>query len=134
MQLNITTDYAIRLVYYLASVGRPAGRSEISDSMCVPRSAFGPIAQSLKRGGILDTHRGASGGYLLTKRPEDMSLGAIINIMEGTTRINRCLEEGNPCNRNGAPSCPVHKFYSHIQSYLDEVFEQKTIASLMKDA
>lgn len=134
MQLNITTDYAIRLVYYLASVGRAAGRAEISDNMCIPRSSFGPIAQPLKQGGILDTQRGASGGYLLTKRPEDISLGEIINIMENTTRINCCLEEGQPCSRRAADSCPMRKFYSHIQLWLDKTFAQKTIASLLADA
>ena len=54
--------------------------------------------------------------------------------MEGTTRINRCLDPDGYCSRNGVPTCPVHKFYTRIQSYLDEAFQDKTIASLMEDA
>ena len=54
--------------------------------------------------------------------------------MEGTTRINRCLEPDGFCSRNGVATCPVHKFYTHIQSYLDTAFQDKTIASLMEDA
>lgn len=131
MQLNITTDYALRLVYYLASVRRPAGSAEISNSMAIPQSALGPISQKLKKGGILKTRRGASGGYLLAKTPDKISLGEIINLMEGTTRINRCLEPDNYCNRQGVPSCPFHQFYAQIQFCLDEAFQKKTIASML---
>lgn len=88
MQLNISTDYAIRIVYYLA----------------------------------------------LCRRPEDISLHEIVNLMEGTTRINRCLDPDGYCSRNGVGTCPVHKFYTRIQSYLDAAFQDKTIASLMADA
>ena len=38
------------------------------------------------------------------------------------------------CSRNGVGTCPVHKFYTRIQSYLDAAFQDKTIASLMEDA
>ena len=58
----------------------------------------------------------------------------IVNLVEGTTRINRCLEDDGYCSRNGTATCPVHRFYAHIQSYLDQAFQDKTIASLLEDA
>ena len=93
MQLNISTDYAIRIVLY-----------------------------------------GAGGGFSLCRKPEDISLHEIVNLMEGTTRINRCLEPDGYCSRSGAPNCPVHQFYTRIQTYLDAAFQNKSIASLMEDA
>ena len=134
MQLNISTDYAIRIVYYLALKGDTATSSEISGQMGVPQSVIATLATPLQKAGLLSTQRGAGGGFTLSRRPEDISLHEIINIAEGTTRINRCLEPDGFCSRNGAPNCPVHKFYAHIQNYLDEAFKEKTIASLLADA
>ena len=134
MQLNISTDYAIRIVYYLALKGDTATSSEISGQMGIPQSVIATLATPLQKAGLLSTQRGAGGGFTLSRRPEDISLHEIINIAEGTTRINRCLEPDGFCSRNGAPNCPVHKFYAHIQNYLDEAFKQKTIASLLADA
>ena len=134
MQLNISTDYAIRIVYYLALKGDTATSSEISGQMGIPQSVIATLATPLQKAGLLTTQRGSGGGFTLSRRPEDISLHEIINIAERTTRINRCLEEDGFCSRNGAPNCPVHKFYAHIQNYLDEAFKQKTIASLLADA
>ena len=134
MQLKISTDYAIRIVLYLATTQTAATSAEISVKMGIPQTVIATLARPLQEAGILSTQRGTGGGFTLSRRPEDISLHEIINIAEGTTRINRCLEEGNPCSRNGAPHCPVHKFYTHIQSYLDAAFQDKTIASLMEDA
>lgn len=134
MQLKQSTDYAIRIVMYLAEKQQIANSEEISTQMCIPQSVVATLAKPLQKAGILTTQRGTGGGFALGRRPEDISLYAIINAMEGTTRINRCLEPDGYCSRNGVETCPVHKFYSHIQSYLDEAFQDKTIASLMEDA
>lgn len=134
MQLKISTDYAIRIVLYLAITQTAATSAEISAKMGIPQTVIATLARPLQEAGILSTQRGSGGGFTLCRKPEDISLHEIISIAEGTTRINRCLEEDGFCSRGGVPSCPVHKFYAHIQSYLDEAFKQKTIASLLADA
>lgn len=134
MQLKISTDYAIRIVLYLAITQTAATSAEISAQMGIPQTVIATLARPLQEAGILTAKRASGGGFALCRKPEDISLHEIINIAEGTTRINRCLEEDGFCSRGGVPNCPVHKFYSHIQSYLDEAFKQKTIASLLEDA
>lgn len=134
MQLKISTDYAIRIVLYLATTQTAATSAEISVKMGIPQTVIATLARPLQEAGILSTQRGSGGGFTLCRKPEDISLHEIISIAEGTTRINRCLEEDGFCSRGGVPNCPVHKFYSHIQSYLDEAFKQKTIAALLADA
>ena len=134
MQLKLSTDYAIRMTLYLAMLGSVATAADISTAMAIPREYITVLAKPLRRAGILCTVRGANGGFALGRRPEDISLYAIINAMEGTTRINRCLEQDGYCSRGGVPDCPVHQFYARIQQYLDRVFAEMTIASLMEDA
>ena len=130
MQLKVSTDYAIRIVLHLAVKGGAATSSEISGQMGIPQSVIATLAKPLQKAGILTTQRGTGGGFALGQ----ISLHEIVNLVEGTTRINRCLEPDGYCSRNGVETCPVHKFYSRIQSYLDEAFQDKTIASLMEDA
>ena len=134
MQLNITTDYAVRMTLYLAQQGGVAAAAEIGKAMAIPSKYVKTVAKPLCDAGLLCTVRGPRGGFGLNLPPEKITMHDIVNVMEGTTRINRCMDPDGFCSRNGVETCPVHKFYTHIQSYLDEAFQDKTIASLMEDA
>lgn len=133
MQLNLKTDYAIRTLLYLATKNATASSTEISEQMVIPKSMISEFAVPLQRAGILTTQRGAGGGFALGRTPADISLHEVINLLEGTTRINRCLEENHKCSRNATATCPVRKFYVRVQTYLEEAFRDKTIASLLED-
>ena len=133
MQLNVSTDYAIRIVYYLAVKGGAATSSEISGQMGIPRSVIATLAKPLQKAGILTTQRGAGGGFALGRRPEDISLHEIVNLMEGTTRINRCLEPDGFCSRKGTASCSAHRFFLREQEKLERSFREMTIAKLLSD-
>ena len=134
MQLNITTDYAVRMTLYLAQQGGVAAAAEIGKAMAIPSKYVKTVAKPLCDAGLLRAVRGPGGGFGLNLPPEKITMHASVNAMEGTTRINRCMDADGFCSRNGVETCPVHKFYSRIQSYLDEAFQDKTIASLMEDA
>ena len=133
MQLNISTDYAIRIVYYLALKGDTATSGEISGQMGIPQSVIATLSTPLQKAGILTTQRGAGGGFALCRRPEDISLHEIVNLMEGTTRINRCLEPDGYCSRNGTASCSAYRFFLREQEKLEQSFREMTIAKLLSD-
>lgn len=133
MQLKISTDYAIRIVLYLAITQTAATSAEISAQMGIPQTVIATLARPLQEAGILTTLRGVGGGFALCRRPEDISLHEIINLIEGTTRINCCLESEDACSRNATAICKVHKFYLQEQAKLDKSFEEMTIARLLRD-
>ena len=132
MQLKITTDYAIRMIVHLAGLGGVATAASISAAMAIPQKYVTAVARPLCEAGILYAVRGPGGGFTLNLPPEKITMHAIVNAMEGTTRINRCLEPDGYCSRGGVPDCPVHRFYARIQRYLDRVFAETTIASLLR--
>lgn len=68
MQLTNTTDYAIRIVCYLAIKKRRVTTAKLASE-------------------------GTSGGYAIAKNPEKISLFDIISCMEATMAISRCLEK-----------------------------------------
>lgn len=133
MQLKISTDYAIRIVLYLATTQTAATSAEISVKMGIPQTVIATLARPLQEAGILTTQRGSGGGFTLSRRPEDISLHEIINLIEGTTRINCCLESEDACSRNATAICKVHKFYLQEQAKLDKSFQEMTIARLLRD-
>lgn len=128
MQLNITTDYAIRMTLFLASNGGSATADEINQNMAIPKQYISNIANRLRDAGILRPVR----GYILAFAPEDISLKIIVETMEGTTRINRCLELDHLCSRGAVETCPVRRFYEALQTKVDDLFGQVTVAGLLR--
>jgi transcriptional regulator, Rrf2 family len=132
MQLNITTDYAIRIVSYLAIRGELVNSETIASVMGIPRGYVLKITKKLVRAGIAARVIGAQSGFLLDKGPEKISLYEIINIMEPTTRLNRCLEEDKYCSRFTTENCPVRFFYSGLQKLLETKSQEMTVADLLQ--
>ncbi len=134
MQLMATTDYAIRMILYLATVGRKASSAEIAEKMEVPRKYLINITRSLREAGLIRTQMGVNGGYSLAKEPAEISLLDITAAMEGTMKINRCLEEDAYCNRFATEHCPVRKCYTMIQREIEEKLGAISIARLLQEA
>ncbi|MDU6522155.1 Rrf2 family transcriptional regulator [Clostridium sp.] len=132
MQLNITTDYAIRIVLYLAIKEKLTTSKEISEVMFIPESYINKIMRKLRAAGIINTYNGAKGGYDLKKNPDEISLLDIVKTMENTIRFNRCLEVDGYCSRQATKTCSVHKYYKVIQSEIETRLEKITIRDCMK--
>ena len=79
MQLTSTTDYAIRIVCYLAAQRQMISTSELSQELSVPSSYIPKITKKLKQAGIIKACEGTNGGYMLAKQPENISLMEIIS-------------------------------------------------------
>lgn len=132
MQLNITTDYAIRLTLYLSTCDKPTTSSELSSQLVVPQNYVSGIMKKLISSGIAASHPGISGGYFLIKEPHEITMYDIIAVMENTTRINRCLEPDRYCSRHATDTCPVRKFYVSLQNNIDENLKTTTLADLIE--
>lgn len=104
----------------------------IASVMGIPRGYVLKITKKLVRAGIAARVIGAQGGFLLDKGPEKISLYEIINIMEPTTRLNRCLEEDKYCSRFATENCPVRFFYSGLQKLLETKLQEMTVADLLQ--
>ena len=100
MQLTSTTDYAIRIVCYLAAQRQMISTSELSQELSVPSSYIPKITKKLKQAGIIKACEGIKGGYQIAKQPENISLRDVISCTESTMAISRCLEKEGGCSKN----------------------------------
>lgn len=120
MQLNITTDYAIRTILYLGQCKEKVSAVQISEDMHIPKGYLEKVLKKLKQSSYISSELGTKGGYYLNKGLEDITLGELIRVMENTVKINRCLEEDQYCSRGAAAACGVRRFYVKVQTELEE--------------
>lgn len=131
MQLNITTDYAIRIVYYLALKEETITASELASVLKIPVNYISKITKKLKAAEIVQACEGIKGGYALMKKPEMISLFDIVSSMVVTMKINRCLEPDGFCSRNATDYCNVHKALLNVQKTYEDALKSVTIADLI---
>lgn len=126
MQLNIKTDYAMRITVYLAELKEIINAAEISEALGIPRTYVPKVLKGLLDSGFIASKEGMGGGYYLAKDPGDITLLDIYLVCEPTTKISRCLEEEiyGPSQRN---SFSVMKYYLELQDEIREKLKNKTI-------
>ena len=85
MNISKKAEYAIRAVITIArhTNNNPLQISEISKKESIPIKFLEQILLNLKNNGILNSKRGANGGYLLAKSKDDISIGMILDIVDG---------------------------------------------------
>jgi Rrf2 family protein len=85
MRISAKADYAVRAVIELAAAPEGASLSarEIATAQEIPQNFLENILAELRRAGIVESRRGAAGGYLLARPPEDISLADVIRAVEG---------------------------------------------------
>ena len=132
MQLTSTTDYAIRIVCYLAAQRQMISTSELSQELSVPASYIPKITKKLKQAGIIKACEGIKGGYQIAKQPENISLRDVISCTEPTMAISRCLEKEGGCSKNYIACCKVHQILLDLQNIYNNRLESVKISDIIR--
>ena len=133
MKLSAKTRYAARILLYLANNGfdKPVSSSLIASKTGISSQFIEQILRQLRLAGITGSVRGAKGGHILMRKPEDLTFGCIVRLMEGGIELSGCLEKPGNCSRFDA--CEVRKAWESLQATLDGVFESITLRDLVHD-
>jgi Rrf2 family protein len=86
MRITAKADYAVRAAVELAGAaeaGAPVKADQIAEAQSIPINFLENILSELRRSGIVESRRGAAGGYLLARAPEEISLADVIRAVEG---------------------------------------------------
>lgn len=130
MQLKTTTDYAIRMMLYLAVHEKVCSAQEISENTGIDRTYLVQVAKSLRNAGLIRSVRGVQGGYELAQNPENLMLSDIVEPMEGITNIRRCDGSCEQSDLDASVTCSVQASYEAIQANLQKVFDVPLTAVL----
>lgn len=130
------TKYALKAMEHLAkkSDGRPVLIAELALAENIPRKFLEFILLSLRKGGLLTSRIGKGGGYLLAHDPSEITLGSIVQILEGGFSLVHCLD-GNgtkQCEEGNDPSCcGIHLVMVDLKKSITTIFETTTLADII---
>ena len=85
MKLSAKSEYALMALLDMAlySEGGPVQVKSIARRQAIPARFLEQVMSALKKGGVVESFRGAQGGYLLVKKPEDILLSEILETVDG---------------------------------------------------
>jgi Rrf2 family protein len=126
------TDYAVRALIYLANhPGSHAKAADIGAAMDIPTGFLHQVLQELQRARLVSSRSGPSGGYLLARKPEDITILEIVETMEGPIEASECALRGGPCHWDDV--CALHWVWSSARAALADSLRGATLARVAAD-
>jgi Rrf2 family protein len=139
MKLSLRGEYALRALLVLGLHYREddvVRAQTISDEQRVPKRFIEQILNDLKTAGIVQTKRGVSGGYRLAKRPDQITLAAVVRHIEGALAPVSCVSENfyEKCTCPDEARCAIRSVMKEIRDAVVKVAERVTIEELCQRA
>lgn len=133
MMISTKGRYALRVLIDLAEhqTGGFIPLKEIAQRQEISEKYLEIVLKSLVRANVLTGLRGKSGGYRLTKSPEQYTVGSILRLTEESLAPVSCLREGAaPCPR--MTDCRTLPLWNGLDKVISEYLDSFTLADLMK--
>jgi len=132
MKVSSKGEYALRALILLGNnKGKVLGIQEISEKTLVSIHYLEQILLQLKKLDYVVSKRGAKGGYLLHKEPEDINIGEVIRKLEGPLSPMSCasITKYEPCALEGG--CQLKPLWSLVRDTIAFVLERTTLEDLL---
>jgi Rrf2 family cysteine metabolism transcriptional repressor len=133
MKFGVGVDYSLKALLTLAdrypSV-QPLRVEEIAAVQGVPENYLRRLLIELKRGGLVLSQKGPSGGYMLARSPARITMADVVEIIEGGYTPVECLEDGanSFCPRDGG--CPMRDVWRDVRDSVVGILRNATLQSL----
>lgn len=130
-RLSKGTDYGIRILAHLAKdeVGTTHNAREVAEDLHLPFPMVSKVMKSLARSGVLESHRGAKGGFSLTREPGQLSVADMITALEGPVALTECQVGPSVCQHEG--SCSVQEPWNVINRSVENTLSTITLSDLI---
>ena len=130
MKFSASIEYAIHGLVYLtrAAAGKTTLVSEVATAINVPESYLRKVFQQLTRSGILNSQRGARGGFILAQSADSVTLKDIVEAIDGSLPVYKCMQRQRECTLD--VDCPVQREFGRAQQMMAGVLEQTSINDL----
>lgn len=104
--------------------------SKIALEYDIPKHFLSKILQQLVKGKLLSSMKGPSGGYKLTRHPDEITLIEIVEIIDGVDVFYECGIGFKRCDDEDP--CPFHEDYKKVRNKVKDLFDTKTLGELSK--
>ena len=133
MKLTSRGRYAVMAMADLArnNAAKPTSLSEISLRQGISVSFLEQIFFKLKKNNLVQSSRGVSGGYLLTKSPEQIKLLSIINAVDEKVKTMGCKKESKKGCNGKSIKCITHDLWDDLENHINNFFEKNTLSDIL---
>lgn len=133
MKITRKSDYGLRAMVELAKHydEAPVPIAEIASAQSIPDPFTEKIMQELKGERLIQATHGRGGGYSLKRAPEQISVKAIIEALEGPVALVSCLDPALQCMIE--EGCPTSEFWAVINDRFERALGATTLADLLEE-
>ena len=123
-------DYGLMAIHYIA-VHEDAGSvsaKRIAEEFSIPPELLAKILQRLAHERLIVSQNGPRGGYVLARRPVEITVGQVVRALEGPINIVECLDEDSDCPQMAR--CNLRRPVQKIQAAVSQLLDTMTLAEL----
>ncbi len=134
MKLTTRSRYGTRMILDIALNGAlgPVRLADVAKRQGISLKYLEKLVRELKRAGFVASRRGPGGGHVLARRAEDISIGAVVRLLEGDEPLAPCGRGGQSCPRRR--DCPTRQVWDSASESLYERLDRLSLADLARDA
>ena len=135
MRLSSRTRYGARALFDLAyhSGGQPASVRDIASRQDVPQRFLEQVLRDLKRAGLVEARRGSRGGYVLATAPGEITLGMVLQAIEGPVKFGRGVhahDGGIDPGEHVTGRCVTGEIWQSLGERMTDFLDEITVADL----
>ena len=134
MKLSVRGEYALRALLVLGlNYDQTVVRIQtISEQQNIPKRFLEQILNDLKAAGVVQSKRGAAGGYRLARRPEEITLAIAVRRLEGALAPVSCVSEWfyEKCSCPDESRCAIRSVMKEVREAVVKIMERVTVADL----
>lgn len=132
MLLTKASEYAILSLVVLSKASAPMDSERLSRELLIPKSFLAKILQSMARANILKSFKGVNGGFVLEKKPKDISMLEIVSAVEGKAPlVFECSVSLENCPSDKGSLCAIWPFLNRLQGKIDGFMAELTLADIL---
>ena len=144
MMFSTRAEYGVRVMVELArrsadGQAEAVSLSEIADGDRLPLAYLEHLAARLRKAGLVESRRGARGGYLLARPAKDISMAEVVEALEGSIAPIECISEGADghlvCTRETETDhvCPTKLLWTRVRGSVVRTLEETRLSDLVQD-
>jgi Rrf2 family transcriptional regulator, cysteine metabolism repressor len=138
MMFSTKAEYGVRVMAHLANSDDdgPISLGTIADAEGLPLAYLEHLVQRLRKAQLIESRRGAHGGYTLARAPGDISMAEVVSALEGDIAPIECITADADgvltCAREGSEPCPTKLLWTRVQGSIVRTLTEMTLADLVQ--
>jgi Rrf2 family protein len=132
MLLTRATEYALLSLDNIRKSDKPIGAEQLANELNIPKSFLAKILQSLAKQGILESKKGAHGGFVLAQDIDEITINSIILAAEGKApAVFDCVSYSDTCPHGAIGTCAISPFLANFQTKIDDFLNGLTLGDIL---